>query len=276
MNATQKNKPLAHMFWDGTLTTYQKASILSAHNAGFHVILWSFDKHDLPKEIEQRNAEEILSRGAVDHLSYLGWHKGQSVEHRARALYSDFFRAEVIDQLGGWWFDTDILFFKTAYDFERMLEGRKIIAGQEPHTHFSVNNAVLAFGDKKFATLYKMFLYKIAEGRHEFKWGEFGPGALNKMFSRLDINDQVVEQKAFYPITVNDRKHMYATTGFARKHCIEQTKDSYCLHWWNSSEFNKKSGYSLQPPQTSFLGLHFKKVFEEFARNNPGSHGYKF
>lgn len=275
MSVTQNDKPIAHMFWDGQITTYQKASILSAYNAGFHVILWSFTNHNIPKEIEQRNAEEILGRASIHHLEYDGWHKGQSVEHRARALYSDFFRAEVIDQYGGWWFDTDILFFKNANEFQQLLT-KKMVAGQEPHTYFSVNNAVLGFGDKTYAKLYKAFLYKLAESKNVFKWGEFGPGALNKMFARLDMSEDVCPQNYFYPITVNDRKHMYASTGFSRKHCYEQVKDSYCIHWWNSSEFNKKSGYLNSPPASSFLGIEFKKVFDTFIKNNPGYHDYRF
>lgn len=254
------------MFWDGNLTTYQKASILSAYNAGFHVIVWSFTKHDLPPEIEQRDAEDILLRNEVSHLEYMGWHSKQSAEHRSRALYSDFFRAEVLDQMGGWWFDTDILFYKKAEEFQRLLN-RKVVVGQEPHTFFSINNAVLAFGNKDYARLYKRYLYALATNAGEFKWGTFGPGALNKMFNKLDLLDDVMPQNAFYPINISDRKQMYANSGVSRTFCYRQVADSYCLHWWNSSEFNKKSGFVDKPHNGSFLGMEFARVFEQFSSN---------
>jgi hypothetical protein len=263
MTATPNNKPLAHMFWDGPITTYQKASILSAYNAGFHVILWSFTNHPLPPQIEQRNAEEILLRQEVSHLHYLGWHKKQTEQHRERALYSDFFRAEVLDQMGGWWFDTDLLFFKSAEEFEK-LKTRNVIAGEEPHTYFSVNNAVLSFGNKKYATLYKRYLYELGKSVGEYKWGVFGPGALNKMFSKLDMKDDVMSQKSFYPVSVGDRKYLYAMDRMSKNKCYSAIKDSYCLHWWNSSEFNKKSGFAEKPHNSSFLGLEFQKVFDTF------------
>lgn len=251
------------MFWDGEITTYQKASILSAYNAGFHVILWSFEKHDLPKEIEQRDAEDILLRNEVEDLEYSGWHAKQSADHRARALYSDFFRAEVLDKMGGWWFDTDLLFFKTAEEFEA-LRNRKVIAGEEPHTFFSVNNAVLAFGSDKYATLYKRYLYALGSRGGSHKWGAFGPGALNKIFDKLELADEVMPQEAFYPVGVGDRKHMYTPSRMSNQLCYSKVKNSYCLHWWNSSEFNKKSGNIDKPPAGSFLGLEFNKVFAKF------------
>jgi len=266
MTATQNSKPLAHMFWDGPITTYQKASILSAYNAGFHVIVWSFTMHQLPPEIEQRNAEEILSRRDVSHLHYQGWHRGQSEQHRERALYSDFFRAEVLDQQGGWWFDTDLLFFKSANEFESLLS-KNVIAGQEPHTYFSVNNAVLAFGNKKYATLYKRYLYELGKHGGEYKWGTFGPGALNSIFNNLDMKDDVMPQNYFYPVNVGERKHLYAHSAISRKLCYEKTADSYCLHWWNSSEFNKKSGFGDKPHNGSFLGMEFAKVFDRFNQS---------
>jgi hypothetical protein len=266
MTAIASDKPLAHMFWDGVITTYQKASILSAHNAGFHVIVWSFEKHDLPKEIDQRDAEDILLKNEIEDLEYSGWHSKQSPDHRARALYSDFFRAEVIEKMGGWWFDTDILFFKSASEFEE-LRNRKIVVGEEPHTYFSVNNAVLSFGDKKYATVYKRYLYALGRNGGSHKWGTFGPGALNKIFNILDLKHDVMPQHSFYPVSVGARKHLYSPSRLSIKLCDESVTDSYCLHWWNSSEYNKKSGFSEKPPVGSFLGKEFNKVFETFERN---------
>lgn len=87
-------------------------SIKSFLVEGYTVCFWSYQPITNPVDHPNfylRDAREIISEKEFTKLNLTHWKpvKGESREHVHIAHFADWFRAQLLFQEGGWWFDTD-------------------------------------------------------------------------------------------------------------------------------------------------------------------------
>jgi hypothetical protein len=114
-------KSVINSLWVGErLTPIGVLSINSFLGFNHEYNLWTYNYiSNIPKGTIQRNAEEIVGRDVYDR-----WF-GENVVHpqdvfrkKVHQNFSDYFRYKLLNKLGGWWCDTDIVALK-PFDFEQ-------------------------------------------------------------------------------------------------------------------------------------------------------------
>ena len=252
---TDPSKPTAHFFWEGLITNFQLLSFKSAYDAGFKVIVWSLTPHTLPDYVEGKDSREVLAPEVVQHLRMEYW--GSPV-HSQRALYSDFFRVAVVDAFGGWWFDSDVVILKPAREFENLKQDRQLVAAFEDPVLNRVNNAVFAFGNKALASEDRSYMEHLRNNSPSVTpWAFYGPHALTMFLLSRNLFSDILPMSAVYPIPFHIAERMFSITNSDKAFCERAIKDSYVLHWWNSSvTVHVKSG---KPPRGSFFADLFVK-----------------
>jgi hypothetical protein len=250
---------LGHFFWDGPLTDMQRLAFLSAKDAGFDVTVWSTQDLDLPEGVKLGNALEIVDPKVLANVRYGSWGSAEGDLHASRALYSDFVRAELLHRYGGWWLDSDCLILRPVEDWEKMAEGKHVVAGQEPSYQpvISLNNAVVHFPNKNLAQVFVQHVYQKIGVGGVFPWAFFGPVALTHIVLTQGRVQDISPVTDFYPIDYAESEKMYSTKAEDKKFCYDRSVDSYCIHWWNSSW--KSKNYGDVPPKGSFFDDFFKK-----------------
>lgn len=245
----------AHLFWHGPLTQHQIGSMLSIQKAGFDVILWSFDKVELPTGIENRDASEIvdksfLKKHTMSHYSDPNY----SAEKSTLVLYSDVFRLTVLAKLGGWWFDCDVFCLKPVSWFNEAASTRSIVAGIEVHPHYA-NNAILSIPDKALANKLKGIVDSMLATRSTFNWGDIGPHLVTSFMKSEGIISQALPWTAFYAanyryegLWIEDPKEV----ALAEITC----RTSAAIHWYNNQMYKLADG-TLGIPPASYMGKLF-------------------
>lgn len=247
--------PVAHFFWEGALTNFQLLSYKSAHDAGFKVVVWSLTPRALPDYVEGRDSREILAPEDVHHLSMQYW--GSPV-HAERALYSDFFRVAVLNKLGGWWFDSDVVVLKSAREFEAMKRGRSIVAAFEEPALNRVNNAVMSFVSAPLAREYADHMEHLRTNcPPSAPWAFYGPDSLTRFLITRGFLKDILPMSAVYPIKFSQAPLMFSSAEADKLFCEQAIKDSHVLHWWNSCA--TKYVASGRPPKHSFFADLFVK-----------------
>lgn len=86
---------------DPPLNVWERCSMQSFADHGHEMVLFSYDRLEVPQGVRLESAADIISTEERDKFFAL-----------ALGLYSqfsDFFRYELLRQHGGWWIDTDVL-----------------------------------------------------------------------------------------------------------------------------------------------------------------------
>src|SRR5262245_38044517 len=83
------------------LNLWERCSLQSFADYGHEIVLFSYDRLDVPHGVRLGSAADIISIEERDKFFALA--PGRY------AQFSDFFRYELLHRLGGWWVDTDVL-----------------------------------------------------------------------------------------------------------------------------------------------------------------------
>lgn len=246
-----KNKPnLANFFWHGTLTNYELVCIKSFVEFGFDVNVWSYQDLILPSGAKLMNAREILS---IDHLTAYT----QNKQPQNLAAFSDVFRFTMLDNVGGWWFDTDCLCLRSVDDFVKLTNNRRVVAGLEDSQYVACG--AIYFDDKTVSKLFLNELHKrCKESNNRFKgWGWIGPKMFTEVIKNNGLFDQMCSPNTFYPISWREYKEMFdpSLADVVSNKCNE----GYTCHLWN--ELFKRDGINknIPPLENSWIHQIFKK-----------------
>ena len=250
-------KQVANFYWDGPLSVYQKSSMASFYSNGFTVNLWTYDNDMVaPQWANIKDASQILSKDWIGKYKFL-YPETLTYEKRVYPLFSDLFRFELINKVGGWWFDLDMFCLKTSKDFFKLklknrLKQNKIILGRDLNT--DLHATVLTSINKKTLKNLKSFIFNFAESHTDKRYGYTGPLAINSFFK--GIKSVGVAAELFHPIHWDRYEAAYMPEHFY--YCLEQTRGSYAYHWWN----NMNEDNSILPNPDSYMGYLFAKVKE--------------
>ncbi len=190
------------------------------------------------------NSDEILPISLLDKFKQKN-NKGYYPK------FADLFRAKaLLENPNSWWFDTDVLCLKNASFFKKLSlknKGKMLIGYQSKGM---LNNAVIGSGNLEVMKKYEKSLFEFAESKkYVSEWGDFGPSFLNQ-YIKENFNDiAMLDKNLFYPIS--EINYLYDPR--LRKQAIEKTKNSLCLHLWNTIIKMTCLPLNMYPPKNSFL-----------------------
>lgn len=200
--------PCVSLWIDGRLGPVERACLLSVQRQGHSIALYSYAPPDgLPDGIEARDGAEILPLELLD--SRCGGRP---------AIFSDWFRYELLRRNLGTWVDTDI-YLLAPLDGERPY----LFGEEKPGT---INNAVLrlpspsplladllrvfedgrmpyaSFAGRLSSGVRSLFNRQIDVGR--MAWGSTGPSALTAGARYRGLSEEALPQRIFYPVKWQD------------------------------------------------------------------------
>jgi hypothetical protein len=205
---------------------------------GAEVTLFSYDDvPSAPKNVIIRDAAAIMPQSAVFEA-----HGG--FEH-----FSDLFRYELLNRVGGWWIDTDVVcntFTVPPSDVAFARESRtgSFAPGQ---MRFPKGHEVLRLATKQ------------ADGLRMGDWGATGPRLLTTLIEQTGNEHRQWQTNDFYPICwVESAKYLLPEY---RDEMQDRTRDAMFIHIY-TSRFRRRLGFDQKrflPPKGSFLEhLYFR------------------
>lgn len=233
-------------FWHGSdFGLYEKlcASSFIAH--GHEVEVYAYDPVCVPHGVQLRDAGEILPRSELFAYKH---GPGQG----SYAAFSNIFRYKLLLEKGGIWSDLDVLCLKPLFNLPDYFIGRQDAA---------ILNCALMSLPQGSDFCERLYISAKALGQ-DVVWGQAGPKLLSQHFQlNPDPAITILPAEYFYPVPWNQALKL----ALSRKthECNEDTKNSYCVHWWN--EIYRRIAYPKDrlPPSESFLSLHAKKILDE-------------
>ena len=130
----------ANFFWEGELTIYEKTAIYSFVNNGFFVNLWTFSNSKIINQLENKNNIEIKDANLIISKKNLGKFT-QNSQRNNLSSFSNLFRYKILNEFGGWWFDTDCICLKNVQEFKKLTQENDFIIGKSGFD--SVNGSVM-------------------------------------------------------------------------------------------------------------------------------------
>ncbi len=231
-------------FWHGSpLGPYQLLCLRSFVDHGHRMELYTYDDTiAVPDWIVRRDARDVLPTEHVLHYQ-TGFGRGSP------SLHANLFRYTLLDRLGGWWTDLDVLLLsdtlpEAPYFFAR---------AADPYT--TLNNSVLKFpaGDPLLRDAVDR-CNGVAEA--DAVWGQTGPLLLTSLVDQHALRAFAQPAQAAYPIPWQDVAAM-----FDPARCVQiqqRIQGAIFLHMFN--EIWRGSGIprELGPPAGSFLDACFR------------------
>lgn len=237
-------------FWQGELTLYNQACLLSFLHQGFEVEVYSYQNLELPVGIILKDAHQILSKDWTRRYT----HGGKSEDITA---FSDLFRYQLLLTHGGMWVDADVFCLRPHRDFQDLLPqsgGRAIFAWQD-NRH--INTGVI-ISKKNHPVLHKMVTYAKEINPILKEWGAIGPMLATDMEYRFPELLQALEPQTFYPIHYHDFAYLLLPEYYDI--CASKLSNSYTLHFWNAFFKTFQIPQNKLPPKGSYLHKLFCSV----------------
>ncbi len=222
--------------WIGPRLSQIEALSLRSYLANGHdVHLYVYDEvTDVPTGVVLKDASQIL------HPSLIFPGEG------TRALFADWFRQELLYQVGGYWTDLDMVCLKPLRFSDPIVVGRQdsrtvcnalmrfprhhpvtrqlADLSREPNTRLSFDNA---------REVRRKWVRKYLQGnrRWNVEWGEVsGPSGLTRMLKHHGLLKVAKPYYFFYPLHFALAACSYDDTF---KESLAAFDQSYCVHLWN-------------------------------------------
>jgi hypothetical protein len=241
-----QNIEVANFFWGGDLTPYEEANFLSFLHNGFNVNVWSYQKLTLPKEIVNRDANEIISKEFLMKFN-------QNFQKSNMSSFSNLFRYELILKEGGWWFDSDCICLKDVSDFSKLANNQKfVLALENPDL---VGSSVMYINDKNIAEMLLDETNKrINKNNYKFFWGEIGPYLITDVFKAKNLFEKTIKTEYFYKIKPEEFHILFDPDSTSNVQKL--LKDSFVCHTWNEMFRKFDIEKKKLPPKNSYLSDH--------------------
>ena len=241
-----QNIEVANFFWGGDLTPYEEANFLSFLHNGFNVNVWSYQKLTLPKEIVNRDANEIISKEFLMKFN-------QNFQKSNMSSFSNLFRYELILKEGGWWFDSDCICLKDVSDFSKLANNQKfVLALENPDL---VGSSVMYINDKNIAQMLLDETNKrINKNNYKFFWGEIGPYLITDVFKAKNLFEKTIKTEYFYKIKPEEFHILFDPDSTLNVQTL--LKDSFVCHTWNEMFRKFDIEKKKLPPKNSYLSDH--------------------
>jgi hypothetical protein len=233
-------------FWHGSpLSPYQLLCLRSFVDRGHAVEVFTHDRElSIPDWARQRDAREILP---TDHV--LHYQSGFGVG--SPSLHSNLFRYMMLQQLGGWWIDLDVLLLRSDLpddaDFFFALGPPPEAADfvycgviKAPAGHGLLNDAV----EQSRAVV-----------SADTQWGQLGPRLFTALVHEHKLMKCCSPAQSAYPIRPAELQLLFDPD--RRDHAVERCRESCFIHLWN--EVWRQAGIPqfMGPPVGSFMDRLF-------------------
>ena len=227
-------------FWHGPFSPYEALCLSSFVTAGVAVELFSeVPVAGLPDGVTYRNSREILDQ---DIAFYRHEFDGPSP-----ALHSNQFRYALLEKLGGWWIDTDVMLVAPSLPAADIF-----LARQSDH---ELNGSVIRFPPAH--PLMKAMRERAAAGWEDARWGDTGPKLLTELQPLYAPELAIAPCRSTYEIEADEFQKFFLPE--ARDELDERTLNSTFVHLWN--EMWRKAGIpkNIAPPKGSWLDRMFER-----------------
>ncbi len=243
-NSSQTPNPIpdriVRCFWHGRFSPYETLCLSTFVAAGIEVEVFCDEPlPGLPAGVVCRNARDILAR---DVAFYRHEFDGPSP-----ALHSNHFRYALLEALGGWWIDTDVILMAKALPVTDIFLARQ--SEQE------LNSAVMRFPAGHPAMT-------AARARTEgsldaARWGDTGPKLVTELMDRHAPGTAVAPRDSAYAIGPDEFQKFLLPA--AREEVDERTANSLFVHLWN--EMWRRAGIpkTIAPPRGCWLDRMFER-----------------
>jgi hypothetical protein len=227
-------------FWHGQFSPYEALCLSSFVAAGIEVELFSeADIAGLPDGVTRRNARDILDRQVAFYR--------HEFDGPSPALHANHFRCALLETLGGWWIDTDIILVAASLPAADIF-----IARQSDH---ELNNSVMHFPAGH--PLMKAARARAAAGSDDARWGETGPKLLTELQPVYAPDMAVAPRQSAYEIGPDEFQKFLLPE--AREEIDERISNSTFVHLWN--EMWRRAGIpkNIAPPKGCWLDRMFER-----------------
>jgi hypothetical protein len=258
-------KEIANLFWHGELTKFEKTCIESFVKQGFHTKIWSYTNLQIDGA-ESCDARLVLSE---EHITKYKQQQYFAITDEAKQYYSslaalsDAFRWNVVNNFGGWWFDTDCYCLKSSEEFKKLRGIKPFISGLQTSESPSVACGAF-YADQQISTKLVDKLNSLCQTyNYQFPvWGIIGPFLISEVVQRENLLEYILSPDKFYSIespSINNLSSInYYTDPALKDKGKSLIADSYVTHICHSALFFTNIDKN-NPPKNSLL--------EEFYNN---------
>lgn len=246
MAETSSQKPaptpdrVVRSFWHGQFTPYEALCLSSFVAAGVQVELFSEAPiSGLPDGVMRRDAREILKQPVAFYR--------HEFDGPSPALHANHFRYALLDMLGGWWVDTDVMLLAAS------LPAADVFLAQQ--SDLTLNNSVMRFPPAH--PLIKAARHRAAAGLENARWGDSGPKLLTELRSAFAPDMPIQSRQSSYAIGPDEFQKFLLPE--ARDEVEERTADATFIHLWN--EMWRRAGVpkNIAPPRGCWLDRMFER-----------------
>lgn len=233
-------RPVVRTFWHGAFSPYEALCLSTFLHAGIGVELYSYHPvAGLPDGAILKDAREILDR---DVAFYQHEFDGPSP-----SLHSNEFRYALLDELGGWWVDTDVMLLAPA-----LPDVACFLAHQSDR---ELNGAVMRFPAGH--PLIRAARDRTSRRSRDARWGDVGPKLLTELQPEFASRMQPSPREAAYAIGSDEFQKFLLPE--ACDEVEQRISGSAFVHLWN--EMWRKAGIpkNIAPPRGSWLDRMFER-----------------
>jgi hypothetical protein len=227
-------------FWHGQFSPYEALCLSSFVAAGIPVELFSEAPiAGLPDGVTRRNARDILDQ----HVAYYR----HEFDGPSPALHANHFRYALLEKLGGWWIDTDIILVAASLPAAGIF-----VARQSDH---ELNTSALRFPAAH--PLMMAARQRTAAGLDDARWGETGPKLLTELQPDYAPDMPIAPRQSAYEIGADEFQKFFLPE--ARDEIDERISNSTFVHLWN--EMWRRAGIpkNIAPPKGCWLDRMFER-----------------
>jgi hypothetical protein len=233
-------RPVVRSFWYGQFSPYEALCLSSFVAAGVRVELYCEGSvPHLPDGVVQRSARDILDR---DVAFYRHEFDGPSP-----SLHANHFRYALLEALGGWWIDTDVVLLADTLPVADIFVARQ--------TAEELNGAVMRLPAGH--PLIKAARERTAAGLEHARWGDTGPKLLTQLQAAMAAEMPIAPRDSAYAIGPDEFQKLLLPA--AREEVEERTANSTFVHLWN--EMWRRAGIpkTIAPPKGCWLDRMFER-----------------
>lgn len=229
--------------WVGNhLGPYEWLCLSSFVAAGQELHLFSYSSFDVPTGVVPRDANEVMPASQVFD---------NPIKPGSYALFSNFFRYEMVLRESLIWVDTDIFCLKPFSGL-----GPFIFGYEEP---MKLNGAVLSYPNESAFGVFLLAEAKRRLASGPVRWGDVGPNLVTRAVDEFELWNNASSRPTFYPVHYLDVWKFFDPR--AAVSIDTSSSESYCVHLW--SEYLSGPGGALKssvPEKSSWLYERFREL----------------
>jgi hypothetical protein len=227
-------------FWHGQFSPYEALCLSSFVAAGVQVELFSEAPiAGLPDGVTRRNARDILDQEVAFYR--------HEFDGPSPALHANHFRYALLERLGAWWIDTDVMLVAPSLPAADIFLARQ--------SDLELNNSVMRFPAGH--ALMKAARERAAAGSDNARWGETGPKLLTELQPVFAPEMPIAPRHSAYEIGADEFHKFFLPEAWDE--IDERISNSTFVHLWN--EMWRRAGVpkNIAPPKGCWLDRMFER-----------------